>query len=626
MGDESGSVKSSKVKKMELLQAGATSLYQDKLLFDVKLQAEKSIFPAHKAILAACSYYFRAMFSGGYKESKDTDKPILLEGIGANGLEVVLEAIYTTELKVTTENIFEAVPVVCMLQIQPLIDECEEFMISSISPDRFFTYAETAERYSLKRATECLEYYKKACFYQISKTLGFKELDVAEVVCYLRLPDLYLCGQEKKAFDAAIGWIEHKPSQRKKHTLDVFQCINLLQITATDLREEVSKVNFIRENAECMALTKEALKYHDDVFTQPFYEGNILNNRGIADGMIAFPDWSYNNLAPQFLAKVTNYDEIFGDTANIYVFWKYLSFEDEGRNTMPLSADKNVSGPWYISGWAKGKIPSKMGHQYPVKVGNFLFLFGDQDLFMWYTMSALRYNPMLDDWVTIKPAPAERTEDMCYVQCSEKHIMLVGGEPERGGPISVKTGSSYYYIYSIADNDWKKGKARLELCYFPKAVYHNEIVYVIDGKSLLSYNMDEDVWVKERRLLLSPETLETAIVVGHGENLFIFSDNAAPQEYNIGTKRFSVCPEYPQNGTHLVGAFSHGEYIYYILKDKENKEVKLVQLAHPDKDEYTWKITRKIPCYCESLQAIPMVLPRQLIVYMGDWEKGLKLT
>jgi len=40
------------------------------MLTDVVLEVKKELFPAHKVVLSAASPYFKAMFTGGLKESE----------------------------------------------------------------------------------------------------------------------------------------------------------------------------------------------------------------------------------------------------------------------------------------------------------------------------------------------------------------------------------------------------------------------------------------------------------------------------------------------------------------------------------------------------------------------------
>lgn len=49
------------------------ALRQQRLFTDVLLHAGNRSFPCHRAVLAACSRYFEAMFSGGLRESQDSE-------------------------------------------------------------------------------------------------------------------------------------------------------------------------------------------------------------------------------------------------------------------------------------------------------------------------------------------------------------------------------------------------------------------------------------------------------------------------------------------------------------------------------------------------------------------------
>ncbi len=599
-----------KSKRMEILQSGVTALYQDKLLFDVQLQAEGKIFSAHRAILSAVSEYFRAMFTGGYKESRETEKPIVLKGISASGLKVVLDCVYTTEANLTTENILETIPVACMLQIQTLIEECEEFLLSSICADMIFVYAEIAERFSLKRASECFADYKKACFPEISQTLAFKELDVEEVVGYLSIPDLFLHGQEMTAFDAAIGWLEHKPEQRKKHVLDVFRCINLLQIPESEITDKVRKVKLIMENSACEGLVREALQYHEETFMQPFYKGRIINTRGVTDGIVAFPWFEYPCSYKLTVEDVPNYREIFGELYPDLAIWRYLSIEDKRECKIMNSS---ISGNRIPADFAPSKKPEFIDIHDLIKIGNFLFLFNTGVRRYDYPSNvALRYNPIVDQWVTLTPAPFDPSKNKyVYARCSDKHIILVGAE-DYG--FRIKPESTFYFIYSVADDEWRQGEAQLDLQrdYGPKAVYQNGNLYIADEKNLFSYDMENDTWSHEFSFPLSAPSTTYSTLVGHDKSLFFLLpsfDETSCMEYNLETKSAVMFSNPMSNLNVLVAliirAFTHGEYVYAVV-DRQ----RCIELYRFDPVNKYYTFVRSLPCYLEKIHAVPMILPR----------------
>lgn len=60
--------------------------------------------PAHKMVLASCSPYFYAMFSGSDFEESRQDK-ITVQGVDFHALELLIDYVYTSYVDVTEENV-----------------------------------------------------------------------------------------------------------------------------------------------------------------------------------------------------------------------------------------------------------------------------------------------------------------------------------------------------------------------------------------------------------------------------------------------------------------------------------------------------------------------------------------
>lgn len=87
------------------------------LLCDVTLCVEGKEFPVHRIILAACSDYFEAMFTGGMSESSSDETKIDIQGLNADTMEILLDFIYTETVKVSVENVQALLPAACLLQL-----------------------------------------------------------------------------------------------------------------------------------------------------------------------------------------------------------------------------------------------------------------------------------------------------------------------------------------------------------------------------------------------------------------------------------------------------------------------------------------------------------------------------
>ncbi|XP_060115559.1 zinc finger and BTB domain-containing protein 17 [Heteronotia binoei] len=87
------------------------------LLCDCTFVVDGIDFKAHKAVLAACSQYFRMLFV----DQKDV---VHLDISNAAGLEQVLEFMYTAKLSLSVENVDDVLAVASFLQMQEIISAC----------------------------------------------------------------------------------------------------------------------------------------------------------------------------------------------------------------------------------------------------------------------------------------------------------------------------------------------------------------------------------------------------------------------------------------------------------------------------------------------------------------------
>lgn len=78
--------------------------FRQNLFCDVTLIAENMEIPAHKMVLASCSPYFYAMFSGSdFEESRQNR--ITIAGLDFHALQLLIDYVYTSYVDVTEENV-----------------------------------------------------------------------------------------------------------------------------------------------------------------------------------------------------------------------------------------------------------------------------------------------------------------------------------------------------------------------------------------------------------------------------------------------------------------------------------------------------------------------------------------
>ncbi|XP_031536073.1 kelch-like protein 32 isoform X4 [Vicugna pacos] len=99
----------------------------DGILCDVTLIAEEQKFHAHKAVLAACSDYFRAMFSLCMVESGADE--VNLRGVTSLGLKQALEFAYTGQILLEPGVIQDVLAAGSHLQLLELLNLCSHYLI-----------------------------------------------------------------------------------------------------------------------------------------------------------------------------------------------------------------------------------------------------------------------------------------------------------------------------------------------------------------------------------------------------------------------------------------------------------------------------------------------------------------
>ncbi|KAL1021104.1 hypothetical protein UPYG_G00008870 [Umbra pygmaea] len=90
------------------------------LLCDCTFVVDGVDFKAHKAVLAACSAYFRTLFL-------DQKEVVHLDISNAAGLGQVLEFMYTAKLRLSSQNVEDVVAVATFLQMQEIVNACSAY-------------------------------------------------------------------------------------------------------------------------------------------------------------------------------------------------------------------------------------------------------------------------------------------------------------------------------------------------------------------------------------------------------------------------------------------------------------------------------------------------------------------
>ncbi|KAG7488713.1 hypothetical protein MATL_G00037350 [Megalops atlanticus] len=94
---------------------------------DIVLVRQKNTFPAHKGVLAAYSQFFHSLFTQN-KQLQRVD--LSLEALTSQGLQQILNFIYTSKLLVNACNVQDVLNAAAVLQMSDIASSCQELISS----------------------------------------------------------------------------------------------------------------------------------------------------------------------------------------------------------------------------------------------------------------------------------------------------------------------------------------------------------------------------------------------------------------------------------------------------------------------------------------------------------------
>ncbi|XP_063003130.1 zinc finger and BTB domain-containing protein 7A [Elgaria multicarinata webbii] len=129
------------------------------LLCDVVILVDGQEFPTHRSVLAACSQYFKKLFTSGLVV--DQQNVYEIDFVSAEPLAALLEFAYTATLTVSTSNVGEILNAATLLEIQAVRDVCTDLLDRKIlaKNDQMDTVDQIDQRNHL-RAKEYLEFFQ----------------------------------------------------------------------------------------------------------------------------------------------------------------------------------------------------------------------------------------------------------------------------------------------------------------------------------------------------------------------------------------------------------------------------------------------------------------------------------
>ena len=235
------------------------SLRCHRKLCDVVLRAGEQEMPAHRAILAACSSYFLAMFTHELLESEQ--EVVEIKNMNAEVLSSLVDFAYTGSIAITVDNVQEVLSAASLLQISQVQDLCCAFLKKQLDASNCLGIKSFAEANGCSQLTDVINSFARQHFQEVALGSEFLNNNWEGIASLITSSELNV-KKEEEVYLAVMQWVKQNPTERAQHLPKLLTHVRLPMLSVPFLMQEVDGEQLLKESTECRDLLDEAKKYH----------------------------------------------------------------------------------------------------------------------------------------------------------------------------------------------------------------------------------------------------------------------------------------------------------------------------------------------------------------------------
>ncbi|XP_040589602.1 kelch-like protein 24 [Mesocricetus auratus] len=486
--------------------------FRDSQLFtDVIISVEGQEFPCHRAVLSACSSYFRAMFCNDHRESKE--RLIEINGIRAEAMECFLEYVYTGHVQITADNVQSLFEASSLFQMDILCDVCTNFLEEQLDPCNCLGIQRFADRHSLRMLFAKCHTFALQAFEDVYQHEEFLELGKDELIDYICNDELVVT-KEELVFEAVMRWVRGAAEHRRLLLHELLAHVRLPLLNPNYFIHTVEVDHLIQNSPKCHQLLHEARRYH------------ILGNELISPRTRPRRSTGYSEVIVvvggcerpgEFNLPYTEcYDPVTGEWKSLAKLPEFTKSEYAVcalKNNILVSGGRiNSRDVWIYNSklniWVR-VAPLNKGrwrHKMAVLLGK-VYVVGGYD-----GQTRLRsveyYDSFSNRWTEVAPLK-EAVSSPAVTSCVGK-LFVIGGRRD------ANTCCNKVQVYDPEINSWLLCAAIPVIKRSITAVSLNNLIYVAGGltKAMYCYDPVEDYWMHVQNTFYRQENCGMSVCNG----------------------------------------------------------------------------------------------------------------
>ncbi|XP_015769074.1 PREDICTED: kelch-like protein 25 isoform X2 [Acropora digitifera] len=422
----------------EILLSKCAQFREQGEFIDVRLKVGEDEFAAHRIVLAANSDYFHAMFAHGMKESYQDVIELKDENISVAAMKIVMDSIYSGEINVNDENVFEVLLAADHLQVTSVVQQCCKYVHTEVVGLRFDVqlYCRVimvAERHGLKDLKEATESKMASLYREICEEEEFLSDMNADVLSALLSRDDLRAPSENFVFKSVMQWIKYRKEERLDVAAQVIGAVRLGLVDTSDVIEELHTEEMQVIPGINMLLLKTLIHNY-----RPSSSSTFALERGRPRLM--------NPVLVAILPEgIISYFDVQSKT------WKELSSMQQLTKVQECFCAELIGNYLYVA--AKSNK-------------NFVICC---------------YDVVCDTWSTLPPIPHSsgiQIGSLCHI---EDHLYVIYK-------------SSSPYRYSIAKNQWQSIASSKAVCNLDQEAFCNKAAIVFKSCLYVLYGQGQVLW------------------------------------------------------------------------------------------------------------------------------------
>ncbi|XP_040283846.1 kelch-like protein 30 isoform X2 [Bufo bufo] len=231
--------------------AGLQSLRFNPQLSDVTLRVQGREFPCHRAVLALCSQYFHAMFTGNFQDSISAH--VEIKEVDPEFLETLINFSYTGRLTINQGNVEGLIRISNQLNFPAVRKVCIRYLQQQMDATNSLGIWEFGETHGCSEVTAKAWSFLQENFEAVSQEEEFLLLPPERLLRYLGDPLLQVKEDQSRA-KAVLQWVRQDVESRAHFLPELLSMARLSSLTDHYLQELMDAEPLISESDTCRAL------------------------------------------------------------------------------------------------------------------------------------------------------------------------------------------------------------------------------------------------------------------------------------------------------------------------------------------------------------------------------------